>query len=1039
MLRSLIRFCVARRLPVLVATAALAAYGVWAYLNTPIEAYPDVTNLQVGVIARLAGLAPEEIERQVTVPLERALNGTPDMITLRSESMFGLSLVTLVFRDGADPFRARAAVNERISQASLPPGTDLGLAPDATPLGDVYMFRVVSDRHTLAETRSELEWTIARLLKQVPGVADVVGMGGYLREIHVQVEPARLLAHDLTLSDVTDALERSNRNVGGGFLTHGEQALTVRGIGYLTGAEDIQAIVLANKDGTPVRIGDVARVVASHTPRLGAMGYDRDPEVAVGTVLLRRGENPALVLDAIRAKVLELNERVLHRGMRIEPFYDRSVLVGRTLGTVHHNLLFGAILVVSVVWLFLRSLRASLIVASVIPLALLGAFIGLHEIGLPANLISMGAIDFGILVDGAVVLVESVLHEAAARPPGSRDGLLRVIARAALSVARPTFFSMAIIIAALIPVFTLERVEGRIFRPLAMTYSFALVAALVLALTAIPALCAIVLRPRDAHVHEPELLVRGRAVYERLLRALLARRAAAIAGLLVLAAATAALATRTGTEFLPQLDEGDLVVYSEMPPSISLEKGEDILLEQRRRLLAFPEVESVLSKQGRPEDGTDNEGVNLGQTFVHLLPREHWREGWSKDRLIEAMRASLSEVPGVSLNFSQPIRDRIEETVAGVRGQVVLKIFGPDLDRMKDTLEHAIASLRTVRGVVDLGLYRESTVPELQIVLDRAALARAGITVGAAQDVVETALGGRVVTELWHNERSIPVRVILPLAERDDETRIGSILVPAVGGARVPLREIARIERTGGWGYILREENSRFMALKFHVEGRDMGSVIKDAMAAVARSVTVPPSHYLVWGGEFENQRRAMARLGVIVPLSALVVLVLLYAALGSLPSAAAVLAAAPFALTGGVLALIATRIPLSVSAAVGFIALLGQATLASLLVISAVDERRRRGEDAIDAVIHGAADRFRVVLMTAVLAILGLMPAALSAGVGSETQRPFAVVIIGGLFSAVAVTLLGLPVLYTLVVRRVPSAASASAFRWDDAGVIDS
>ena len=1032
MLRLLIRFCVRRRLPVLVVTLAIAAFGIRAYLATPVEAYPDVTNLQVNVIAQLPGLAPEEIERQVTVPLERELNGTPGMLEMRSESQFGLSLIWLTFEDGEDTFKARTIVNERIGEANLPEGVNLSLAPDDTPLGEIYQFRVVSDRHTLTETRAELQWTVSRIFRQIPGVADVVCFGGFLKELHVEVDPSRLVAHGLTLSEVTDALSRSNRNIGGGFLRHGDQELTIRGVGYLSNAEDVQSIVLTSHAGTPVRIADVARVVASHVPTRGSVGYNLDANVAEGFALLRRGENPSAVLDGIHEKVRELNDTILPKGMRIEPFYDRTTLVDATLSTVHHNLFFGALLVTSVVWLFLRSLRCSLVVASVIPLALLTAFIGLRLIGLPANLISMGAIDFGILVDGSVVLVENVLHSIAVRRPASRRELLPLIARSALDVAQPTFFAMAIIIAALIPVFTLQRVEGRIFRPLSLTYSFALVGALVFALTLVPALCALVLRPSDADVQEPDLITRARHWYSAAVSSLLTRRIVALGGMAVLLLATSLVARTLGTEFLPQLDEGDFVIFVEMPPSVALDKGNEILQEVRRRILAFPEVISTLSEQGRPEDGTDNEGVNMSETFVRLLPKGQWRPGWDKDRLIEALRASLTELPGVSFNFSQPIKDNVEEAVSGVRGQVVLKIFGTDLERMKATLEKCVASLKTVPGIVDLGLYREATVPQLQVVLDRPALARAGITVGAAEDTVETALSGRVVTEMWEQERPVPIRVILPMSEREDQARIGDISVPAVDGGRVPLREIARLEQALGRATIYREANSRVQSLKFNVEGRDMGSVIADAQAIVARDVKVPDGHFFQWTGEFENQKRAMARLELIVPLSALVVFGLLYTALGSMPSAATILAVTPLAMTGGVFALAATGIPLSVSAAVGFIALLGQASLASLLVVSAVDERRRQGEALMTALAAGAASRFRVVLMTALLAILGLMPAALSTGVGSETQRPFAVVIIGGLVTAVPVTLFALPVLYTFIVRRVPLSTSDEDSAWE-------
>lgn len=733
--------------------------------------------------------------------------------------------------------------------------------------------------------RSELEWTISRILRQVPGVADVVTFGGYLKEIHVEVDPSRLLAHDLTPADVTAALAQSNRNVGGGFLRHGDQQLTIRGVGYLLDPRDVKAVVLKSERGTPVTIGDVSRVTLSHMPRLGTVGYNLETNIAEGFVLMRRGENPSLVLKGVHAKVDELNAGILPKAMRIEPFYDRTTLVEHTLSTVHHNLLFGALLVISVIWLFLRSLKCSLIVASVIPLALLTAFIGLTLIHLPANLISMGAVDFGILIDGAVVLAENVLHEANTQKPRRRRDLLALIIRSAIDVARPTFFAMAIIIAALIPVFTLQRVKGRIFRPLSLTYSFALLGALVFALTIVPALCALVLRVKDTEVQEPALLTKLRDWYTRAVTRLIGHRLAVAGGVAALLIATAIVGSRLGSEFLPELDEGDLVIFVEMPPSIALDRGTEVLTEVRRRLLKFPEVIETMSEQGRPEDGTDDEGVDMSETFVHLAPKDEWRRGVDKDSLVEQMRAALTEIPGISYNFSQPIKDNVEESVSGVRGQVVLKVFGTNLDVMKTTLEKCVSSLSKVPGVVDLGLYRDASIPQLQIVLDRGALARGGINVGAAQDVVRTALGGDVPTEYWQNERPVPVRVIFPVAERDDEERIGNILVPAADGGHLPLREVAHIEKATGRAAINRESNSRVLALKFNVEGRDMGSVVADAMTAVTRDVSVPEGNFLVWGGEFENQKRAMARLAIIVPFSFLVVFALLYTALGSVAS----------------------------------------------------------------------------------------------------------------------------------------------------------
>ena len=1029
MLKQLIDICVSRRVAVIAFTLGIAVYGFTAYQDTPIEAFPDVTNYQVNVITKAPGLAPEEVEKQITLPLERALNGTPGMISMRSESLFGLSLIYQTFDDDVDAFRARTLVTERVTAAAsdLPAGVSAELAPEYTPLGEIYQYRLTSDRHSLHELRSEQEWVVSTQFRQVPGVADVVGFGGFLPELHVEVDPSRLQAFGLTLEDVRTALAKSNVNVGGGFLRHGDQEMVVRSVGYLGSAADIQNVVLASKAGTPVTIGDVARVVLSNVPRRGDAGLDGNLEIIEGFVLLRRGENPSLVLDGVHAKAAELNNKILPKGMKIEPFYDRSTLVEHTLGTVHHNLLFGGLLILGVVWLFLRTIRGALIVASVIPIALLAAFIGLHAIHLPANLISMGAIDFGILVDGAVILVENVIHMARERKPKSRRDMLGIVGHAAFDVSRPTFYAMAIIIAALIPVFTLQRVEGRIFRPLALTYTFALVGALVLALTLVPALCAAALGPRDAAAHDPKSIELLRTGYRRAVAGLLGRRWVAYAIAVVLVVTGGLAARRLGMEFLPELDEGDLVIFVEMPPSVSLDKGQAILLDVRKRLLAFPEVEATLSEHGHPEDGTDDEGTNMSETFVRLKPEGEWRKGLTKDALVEQMRASLTQIPGVDYNFSQPIKDNVEEAVSGVRGKVVLKIFGNDLEKMRASLEQAKTALAGVAGIVDLDLYRDSMVPQLQIVLDRAALARAGIAVDDAQDVVETALAGKVATNLWKDDRLVPVRVGLPAPDRGDADRIGALMVPTGDGGRVPLREVAKIGVAQGRATINHEANSRFMALKFNVEGRDVGSVITEAQAIVgpAAKVRPPDGHYFVWGGEFENQQRAMARLRVVVPIALVVVLVLLYSALGSARSAIAVIVTAPFALTGGVFALLIAGIPLSVSAAVGFIALLGQVSLAGLLVVSAIESRRTEGAALGDAIVDGPTSRFRALLMAAMLAILGLLPMALSHAVGSETQRPFAVVIIGGMVTTLIVALFVLPVLYHLITRKrlgVPS-----------------
>jgi cobalt-zinc-cadmium resistance protein CzcA len=763
MIRALILACIHKRLVAVVVTLLVAAYGLSAYLKTPIEAYPDVTNVQVNVVAQLAGLAPEEVERQITVPLERALNGTPKMIQMRSESLFGLSIIWCVFEDGADAFQARTRVAERLTGVELPHEAEVRVAPDATPLGKVYYYRLLSDRHSLYDMRSEQEWTVARILKQVPGVADVVGMGGYLKELHVEVDPARMAAYGLTLADISEALEKSNKNVGGGFQAHGDQQLVIRGIGYLRSAKDVEDVVIESEEGTPVTVGDVTRVIQAYAPRQGTVGYNDKRDIVEGIVLLRRGENPDTVLQALHTKIDELNAKVLPEGMTIEPMYDRSVLIAYTLDTVNHNLLHGFLLIIAIVWLFLRSMRGSLIVAAIIPLSLLSAFAGLYLLGLPANLISMGAIDFGILVDGAVVLVENVYHQAHIVRPKTRREMLGLVARSAIDVSRPTFYAMAIIIAALIPVFALESVEGRIFRPLALTYSFALIGALVFSLTVVPALCAIFMRPQDADIKEPRSLEYLRRGYRSVLGLLLRVRLVPAALGLALLVGAGAVGSQVGTEFLPELDEGDLYIFVEMPPSISLASGQEVLAEVRRRIMEFPEVTSTPSEQGRPEDGLDNEGTNMAKVFARLKPKDEWREGLDKDQLIDDMRASLMQIPGVRFNFSQPIKDSVEEAVSGVRGKIVVKVFGSDLQEMRKTLMEVIDTIEDVPGVVDLGLYRDSSVPQLLITLDRAALARSGISVDTADAVIETAMAGRIVTNMWQSERLVPVRVRLPV------------------------------------------------------------------------------------------------------------------------------------------------------------------------------------------------------------------------------------------------------------------------------------
>lgn len=1016
MLRAFIDFVVHRRLVVLCATIFIAIYGIYSYLHTAIEAYPDVTNVQVGIIAQAPGLAPEEVERQITLPLERELNGTPGLVSLRSESYFGLSMVNLVFNDQANSFKARAEVAQRLPQANLPPGVTPEMAPDYTPLGKIFYYHLKSDRHTLDQLRTEQEWNIVRVLKQVQGVADVVSVGGFVKEYHVEVDPEKLYRLGLSLTDVTDALEKSNRNVGGGLLRRGEQSLIIRGIGLLSSPQSIKDVVVQMRGGGPITIGDVATVIQSHTPRQGSVGMDDENDVVQGIVLLKRGENPSVVLDGIHEKVEQLNHGLLPEGMQMDVTYDRSDLVGHTLATVQHNLLFGACLIIGMLWLVLRSIRGSLIVATVIPLSLLVAFIGLHLLGMPANLISMGAIDFGIMVDGAVVLAENIIRNARLRKPSNQREMRAIIIDSAIAVAKPTLFAMAIVIAALIPVFSLESIEGRIFRPLAITYSFALLGALVFALGLVPALCALLLKPKHVMVAEPAVFERMDHGYQHWIRrtlGLVARQRIVVLVAVAILAVAGLSVSRLGTEFLPELDEGDAYVLVQMPASISLEKGQEVLAEVRTLVRKFPEVISVSSEQGRPESGTDNETLNMAKVLIRLKPLKEWRKGLTKPALIEEMRGQLIAIPGVAFNFSQPIRDSVEESTSGARGQVVLKVFGPEIPQLRAVLQQTMDHVRKIDGVVDLDLYRDAPAPQLHVEFDRAALARQGIAMETAQKTLELALAGDVATTLWEGEHSVPIRVRLPYVNRMDEASMRDIAIPTPNGGSVPLHSVGHIQVKIGNASIFRENNIRYMAMKFNVEGRDIGSVVKDTLAAFKANVKVPEGYQAVWGGEWENQQRASKRLQIVVPLSLLIVFGLLFTALGQARSSFVILLCAPFTMVGGIAALHLTGIELSISAAIGFIALLGQVALVGLLVISSVEALRRQEVPMMEALVQGTAERMRSVLLVAMLALLGLLPMAMSTGVGSETQRPFASVIVGGMLILPLVALVLLPVLY--------------------------
>jgi cobalt-zinc-cadmium resistance protein CzcA len=1019
MLERLIDLAVHRRVATLAACALFAVFGVHTLGKLKIEAFPDVTNVQVMVITLYAGQAAEEVEKQVTIPVERALVGVPRVLVQRSITSFGLSQVIVTFEDDVDIYFARQQVAERLPGAEVPEGVTPTLGPNDTPVGQVYQYTLESDHHTPSELRSWQDWVVSKHLMRVPGVADVVNFGGFQKEYHVLADPARLRAAGLTLKDVIDAVGASNGATSGGYLAYGESEFVVRGRGYLRGPKDIERTVVRAQAGTPVLVRNLGTVVEGYTPPRGAVARGEAIDSVEGTILLRRGENPRDVLDDVHVAVDRINREILPKGMRIVPFYDRTRLVDTTLRTVSHNMIEGAALVTLVLWVFLRALSGSFAVAITMPLALLTAFVGLYYAGVPANLLSMGAIDFGILLDGAVIMVENAYrHLAEERPPP--EEVPTIVARAAKEVVRPTLFSLSIIVAAMMPIFTLERVEGRIFRPVALTYAFALGGALLVTLTGVPALTAVLLRRRVVKEEEPEFLVWLRVHYLHALRWILRVPQVPIAcGMLILAVAIA-LVPRLGSEFLPQMNEGDIHITVTMPSAVALDRGAEVLRQTRLTLLKFPEVKDVLTEQGHPEDGTDDEAPNQAETFVIMKPEKEWHTGRTKAQVVDAMRTELEKRPGVDYNFSQPIKDRVEESISGIRGQVVVKIYGEDLTLMHQRLEAVRRVLEGLRGSRDVEIYRAGNAQHVVADIDRDATSRMGVSVRDISDTIETAYGGRLATAMWEGERKVGVRVKLPSPREGDASTVARLDVPA-GTARLPLGALASVHVDLGRTQINREQGGRFLALKCNIEGRDMGSFVDEAQDLVHKQVHLPEGYYMTWGGEFENQRRAMRRLMVIVPISVVVIFLLLYMTFRAALPALVVLLDVPFATVGGIFALYATRTVLSVSAAVGFITLFGVAVMDGVLLITYIRQAREQHghrEDAQEAILQAVSRRMRPVLMTALLASLGLLPAALSHAIGSDTQRPFAIVIIGGLVSSTVLTMLLLPSLYELVDR---------------------
>lgn len=1044
MIRALVAWVLRRRVIVLALLVVFVAFGVFAFLRLPVEAYPDVTNVQTQIITLFPGHAAEEVERLVTIPVENEMNGIPKRASMRSISIFGLSVVTIVFEDDADRAYVRNQAFERLQSVSLPQGAQANLSPDSTPVGEIYRYTVVGPPgFSVLELKSLEDWVVERKLRTVPGVVDVVGFGGPTKQYQVNVDPLKLKSYGLTLAQVFDALSKGNRNAGGSYIEHGSEMYVVRGLGLIRTTADIDEIAVATRNGTPVRIRDVGSAGVGPRIRLGRVGktvgrVDED-DVVQGIVLLRKGENALEVLERVRAKVDEMNHGGLPAGVTIVPHYDRTALIDRTLHTVRRNMAegIGFVLVVLVAFLGIANARSALVVAAVVPLSLLGAFLLLDLSGIPANLISMGAIDFGIIVDAAVVVVENLLRILEERG-GKVRSLSAAIVQATSEVGKPILFSKAILITAFLPLYTLQRVEGKIFRPMALTLTFALLWGTILALTIVPVLASFALKPgnpsrglswpfrpaasppaptgHDAESATVRFLTR---LYRPALAEVLARRKSVIAAAGALLAAGVVTALLLGSEFLPKLDEGALWVRATFPGSISPSEADRLTRKIRTTLASFPEVKTVVSQLGRPDDGTDVNGFDTVELYVDLIPREKWTTATSRDTLSDAMNRKLSEIPGIELTFSQVIEDNVNEAVSGIKSELSVKIFGEDPAVLQDLADRTASVLESVRGAADVAAERLAGQPQVQISVDRPAIGRYGLSVSDVQTVIETALGGAVATQVLEGEKTfdLVVRVDPGAVTGLDSIRAIPILGP--NGEKLTLGSVADVRLAPGSARVFREENSRRIAVKLSVRGRDLGSLVAEGQRKVEAAVKVPPGYRMEWTGSFENQQRALKRLGVVLPMTLAAIFFLLFAAFDSPRLAALILLIVPFAAVGGLFALPLAGLTISVSALVGFIALFGVSVQNGVLLVERIRELRRTGKALTEAVTEGALNRFRPVLMTAAMAAFGLLPAALSHAVGAETQRPFAVVIIGGLVTATLLTLFVLPVLYGLFERE--------------------
>ncbi|MCX6188735.1 MAG: CusA/CzcA family heavy metal efflux RND transporter [Bacteroidetes bacterium] len=1007
-------------------TAALIAAGIWSYLNTPIETFPDVTNTQIIIIAQWPGRSAEEVEKFVSLPLEAALNSVQKKANLRSTSAFGLCYIRIIFDDDVDDSYARQQVMSRLGSADLPEGVKPDIQPPYGPTGEIFRYTLKSKTASIRDLNTIQNWVLDRQFKSVEGIADVNSFGGEEQAYEISVNPNLIAKYNLSSLDVYQAIQKSNVNVGGDVIERNGQAFVVRGIGLLESIHDIENIMVTNINNVPILVKNIAEVKEVGKPRLGWVMRDDDQEdVIEGIIVMRKGENPEAVLKRVNAKVDELNHGILPKDVKISVFYDRTKLMDYCTETVIHNLLEGIILVTLIVLLFMADWRTTIIVSIIIPLALLFAFICMRIKGMTANLLSMGAVDFGIIIDGAVVMVEGlfVVLDAKAREVGmvkfNKLSKLGMFKKTGTEMGKSIFFSKMIIITCLIPIFAFQKVEGKMFSPLAWTLGFALIGALILTLTLVPVLASILLNKdvKEKHNIIVSFFVK---VTTRAFDFCMRKKKLSLIVAFSIMALTFFSSHFLGSEFLPELNEGALWVETELPMSVSLAQAKSIGDKMNHIINSFPEVEQSLTQLGRTNDGTDPKGFFNVQIQVDLKPKSQWRKGLTEEELIDSMDIQLKQFPGIVFNYSQPIRDNVEEAVAGVNAAIAVKIFGPDFQTLDAAADSTRLLLKNIKGIEDLGVLRNLGQPEFRIELQQEKMALYGITMQDANSIIEMAIGGKEATQLYQGERRFDIRVRYEKDFRDNQEKILNLMVPSQNGAKIPLKEIASFRNITGPAFIFRDNNSRYIAVKFSVRQRDLGSTIAEATEKVKANLKLPEGYKVTWNGEFENQQRATKTLSNVVPICLLVIFIILYITFGDTKDAFLVILNVPFALIGGILALHLTGINFSISAGIGFIALFGVCIQNGVILISVFRKNIAAKMPMQDAVREGVISRVRPVIMTALMAMIGLLPAAISTGIGSETQKPLAVVVIGGLITSTILTLLILPIIYEVFYKLI-------------------